>query len=251
MLDGNQSARLNKTLVREQQIASSAGAGYDSTARGPSLFILEGTPSEGVSVAELEAALREQIALLARDGVSAQELTRVKAQVTANEVYKRDSVFYQAMQIGQLESIGLSYQDIPVMLSKIQAVTAQQVQDAAREILKDDNLTVAVLDPQALAGKPKRSQMKEPSMRANLKVVIATSLLLGYDFNWRIATPKIQHWQAPSGAQVYFVENHDLPDAGCGGEFSGRQRFRHGRKIRPGRLDPCAARPGCRGHERG
>jgi len=156
VLDGNQSARLNKTLVREQQIASSAGAGYDSTARGPSLFTLEGTPSEGVSVTELEAALREQLALLAREGVSAQELTRVKAQVTANEVYKRDSVFYQAMQIGQMESIGLSYQDIPVMLSKIQAVTAQQVQDAAREILKDDNLIVALLDPQALAGKPKR-----------------------------------------------------------------------------------------------
>jgi zinc protease len=43
-----------------------------------------------------------------------------------------------------------------VMLLKLQAVTAQQVQDAAREILKDDNLTVAVLDPQALSGKPKR-----------------------------------------------------------------------------------------------
>ena len=156
VLDGNQSARLNKTLVREKQIASSAGAGYDSTARGPSLFTLEGTPSAGVSVAELEAALREQLALLVRDGISAQELTRVKAQVTANEVYKLDSVFYQAMQIGQMESIGLSYKDIPVMLSKIQAVTAQQVQDAAREILKDDNLTVAVLDPQALSGKPVR-----------------------------------------------------------------------------------------------
>jgi zinc protease len=156
VLDGNQSARLNKSLVREQQIASSAGAGYDSTSRGPSLFTLEGTPSEGVSVAAVEAALREQLALIVRDGVSAQELTRVKAQVTANEVYKRDSVFYQAMQIGQMESIGLSYQDIPVMLLKLQAVTAQQVQDAAREILKDDNLTVAVLDPQALSGKPKR-----------------------------------------------------------------------------------------------
>ncbi len=156
VLDGNQSARLNKTLVREKQIASSAGAGYDSTARGPSLFTLEGTPSVGVSVVELEAALREQLALLVRDGISAQELTRVKAQVTANEVYKLDSVFYQAMQIGQMESIGLSYKDIPVMLSKIQAVTAQQVQDAAREILKDDNLTVAVLDPQALSGKPVR-----------------------------------------------------------------------------------------------
>ena len=157
VLDGNQSARLNKVLVREQQIASSAGAGYDSTARGPGLFTLEGTPSAGVSVAELEAALREQLALLVRDGVSAQELARVKAQVTANEVYKLDSVFYQAMQIGQMESIGFTYQDIPVMLSKIQLVTAQQVQDAAREILKDDNLIVAVLDPQALSGKPKHA----------------------------------------------------------------------------------------------
>ncbi len=156
VLDGNQSARLNKTLVREKQIASNAGAGYESTARGPVLFILEGTPSNGVGVAGLEAALREQIAVLLRDGVNEQELARVKAQVTANEVYKLDSVFYQAMQLGQMESIGLKYRDIPLMLEKIQAVTAQQVQEAAREILRDDNLTVAVLEPQPLDVKPKR-----------------------------------------------------------------------------------------------
>lgn len=155
ILDGNESARLNKTLVREQQIASSVGAGYDSTARGPSMFTLEGTPSEGKTVADLEAALREQLSKLVRDGVSEEELQRVKAQVTANEVYKLDSVFYQAMQIGQMESIGLGYKAIPVMLRKIREVTAQQVQDAARDILKDDNLTLAVLDPQALTGKPK------------------------------------------------------------------------------------------------
>ena len=156
VLDGNQSARLNKTLVREKQIASSAGASYDSTARGPGMFTLEGTPSAGVNVSELEAAIREQITMLLRDGVNEQELARVKAQVTANEVYKLDSVFYQAMQIGQMESIGLKHQDIPVMLSKIQAVTALQVQEAAREILRDDNLIVAVLDPQPLSGKTKR-----------------------------------------------------------------------------------------------
>ncbi len=157
VLDGNQSARLNKTLVREKQLASSAGAGYDGTARGPSLFTLEATPSEGISVTTLETALREQIALLIRDGVSPEELARVKAQVTANEVYKLDSVFYQAMQLGEMESIGLKHQDIPVLLTKIQAVTAQQVQDAAREILTDDNLIVGVLDPQPLSGKPKHN----------------------------------------------------------------------------------------------
>ena len=155
VLDGNESARLNKHLVREQQVASAASASYDSTSRGPSLFTLDATPSTGKTVQDVEAALREEIALLVKDGVSEDELKRVKAQVMAGEVYKRDSVFYQAMQIGQLESIGLGYQAIPVMLEKLQAVTAEQVQQVAREFLQDDNLTVAVLDPQPLSGKPK------------------------------------------------------------------------------------------------
>src|SRR5487761_2224368 len=73
ILDGNETARLNKSLVREQQIASEAGAGYDSTARGPGMFTLEGTPTEGKTVVELEAALREQITKLVHDGVNAEE----------------------------------------------------------------------------------------------------------------------------------------------------------------------------------
>jgi zinc protease len=157
ILDGNESARLNKSLVREQQIASQVGAGYDSTARGPSMFTLEGTPSEGKTVADLETALREQLSKLIREGVSPEELQRVKAQVTANEVYKRDSVFYQAMQIGQMESIGLTHKAIPIMLRKIQEVTAQQVQDAAKEIFNDDHLIIAVLDPQPISDKPKHA----------------------------------------------------------------------------------------------
>ncbi|CAH1386297.1 M16 family metallopeptidase [Candidatus Nitrotoga sp. M5] len=157
ILDGNASARLNKILVREKQLASNVGAGYDATSRGPGMFVIEGTPSEGKTVTELEEGLREQIAILKRDGVNDEELKRVKAQVTASEVYKLDSLFYQAMQIGQLESIGLSYKAIPTMLKKIQAVTAQQVQDVARKFLQDDELTIAVLEPQPLSGKPKKT----------------------------------------------------------------------------------------------
>jgi zinc protease len=157
VLDGNSSARLNKALVRDQQVAMDVGTGYDSVARGPGLFLLEATPREGKTVGDVEHALREQLALLIRDGINADELERVKAQVMAGEVYKRDSVFYQAMQIGQMETSGLSYKDIPVMLQKLQAVTAQQVQDIAREIFNDDHLTVATLDPQPLSGKPRHA----------------------------------------------------------------------------------------------
>lgn len=155
VLDGNASARLNQHLVREQQVASGVGAGYDSIARGPGLFTLEATPSAGKTVADVEAALRAEITALIEAGVNDGELRRVKAQVTASEVYKQDSLFYQAMQIGQLESIGLGHQAIPQMLAGLQAVTAEQVRAVAAEFLRDDNLTVAVLDPQPLSGKPR------------------------------------------------------------------------------------------------
>ncbi len=154
VLDGNESARLNKELVREQRIASSAGAGYDSTGRGPGMFYIDGTPSEGKTVADLEAALRGEMEKLVRDGVTAEELARAKAQVVASHVFQLDSMFAQAMQIGQLESIGLSYRDVDTMLKKLQAVTAEQVREVAKKYLIDDSLTVAVLDPQPLEQKP-------------------------------------------------------------------------------------------------
>ncbi len=153
VLDGNESARLNKELVRERRIATSAGAGYDSTARGPGMFYLYGTPSEGKTTVELEAALRSEMEKLLLDGVTEEELARVKAQVVASHVFKLDSMFYQAMQLGQLESVGLSYRDTDTMVKKLQAVTTEQVRDVARKYVQDDSLTVAVLDPQPLEQK--------------------------------------------------------------------------------------------------
>jgi len=150
VLDGNGSARLNKELVRNQQIASSINADYDSTGRGPGMFFLSGTPSEGRSAAELESGLRIEIERLIDAGVTEKELRRVRAQVVSSHVFQLDSMFYQAMQIGQLESVGLSYRDLDTIIKKLQAVTAEQVREVAIKYLIDDSLTVAVLDPQPL-----------------------------------------------------------------------------------------------------
>ncbi|MHB1291794.1 MAG: M16 family metallopeptidase [Sulfuricella sp.] len=152
VLDGHASARLNQALVREQQIAVSVGAGYDLISRGPSMFILDGAPTEGKNVAELETAIREQIEKIKRDGVTEEELQRVKAQVIAAQVYQRDSMFYQAMLIGEVETAGLPLNTLETRLEKLKAVSARQVQEVARKYLVDDRLTVAVLDPQPLDG---------------------------------------------------------------------------------------------------
>lgn len=150
ILDGGDSARFSRDLVRGKQIAVSAGAGYDLNDRQQSLLLLDGSPANGHDMAALEAALRAEITKLQNTPITNEELERVKAQVLADHVYQEDSVFYQAMQIGTLEAVGLGWQKMDEYLPRIQAVTAEQVQAVARKYLIDDHLTVAVLDPQPM-----------------------------------------------------------------------------------------------------
>ncbi|PKO42694.1 MAG: peptidase M16 [Betaproteobacteria bacterium HGW-Betaproteobacteria-4] len=156
ILDGHDAARFNKKLVREDKVALSAGIDYDATARGPGMLYLHGTPSEGKTVGDLEAALRAEIARVQKDGVSEQELKRAKAQLIAGQVYKLDSMFGQAMEIGQIEAVGLPYRQLDRMLEKLQAVSAADIQAVANKYFNDDALTIGRLDPQPLDGKPRR-----------------------------------------------------------------------------------------------
>lgn len=157
VLDGHDAARFNKKLVREDKVALEIGIEYEATARGPGMFYFSGTPSEGHTVADLEAAIRAEIARVQKEGISEAELKRARAQLVASQVYKLDSMFGQAMEIGQTESAGISYRQIERMLDKLQKVTAAEVQAAARKYFTDDRLTVGSLDPQPLDSKPRRS----------------------------------------------------------------------------------------------
>ena len=151
VLSGNDSARLNQKLVRETSLAVDVGAGYDSTSRGrEALFELVGTPSEGKTVVELEAALIAEIDRIKTGGVTQQELDRVKAAVIASDVYQRDSMFYQAMQIGQLETMNYSWRLLKEYPDKLKAVTSEQIQAVAKKYLIKDNMTVATLEPQPI-----------------------------------------------------------------------------------------------------
>ena len=150
LLDGNDAARFPKRLVRGQKIAQSAGAGYDATLRGETKFILAGQPAAGKTIVELEAALRAEIKRIQDEGVTEEELKRIKTQTIAAQVYKRDSLMAQAMEIGHAEASGVNWRDIDKLLDKIRGVTAAEVQAVAQKYFIDDTLTVAVLDPQPI-----------------------------------------------------------------------------------------------------
>jgi zinc protease len=147
VLDGYDNARLNAQLVRTERVANSVSANYSGTARGPVLFVLDGTPARGVSTLELEQKLRAEIDKIAKQSVTEQELERVKKQLIASQVYKRDSVFGQAIEIGSIEMSGIRHTQIERVIERLSAVTPQQVQSVAQKYFNDDALTIATLIP--------------------------------------------------------------------------------------------------------
>jgi len=150
VLDGGASARLSRELVRRQKVAASAGAQYDAYARLPNLFLFVGTPTDAHTTEDVEQALRVQIKRVQEELVSPQELERVVTQAVASKVYEADSLFYQAMEIGVLETIGLDHRLIDDEIARLRAVTPEQVRSVARKYLVDRNLTVATLVPQEI-----------------------------------------------------------------------------------------------------
>jgi zinc protease len=150
ILDGGNSARFAKNLVRGSQVAAGVGAGYDAYTPRQELFTFSGTPSQGHTLDDLETAIKKEIDKLKNELVSEEELNRVKAQVVAAKVYEKDSVFYQAMSIGMFETIGLSWYDAEQYVDKVKTVTPEQIQKVAKKYFIDEHLTVAELDPQPI-----------------------------------------------------------------------------------------------------
>ena len=116
--------------------------------------MLSGTPAQGKSIQELEVAFRNEILNLQTHLVSDKELQRVKAQVISADIYEKDSVFYQAMIIGVLETIGLSWELADEYVERIKSISSEQVMAVAKKYLIDDRLTVADLHPISIKNNP-------------------------------------------------------------------------------------------------
>ncbi|MBY0409186.1 MAG: insulinase family protein, partial [Burkholderiaceae bacterium] len=160
VLNGYDGARLDRALTQgEQRVADSASSSAMVTGRGPSLFMLSGVPAADRTTAQVEDALRTEVARVARDGISEAELARVKTQWIASTVYERDSVMSQAQELGGNWVQGFPLDANERLLALLRTVTAEQVQTVAGKYFGDDQLTVATLLPQPLDAPRKRAPL--------------------------------------------------------------------------------------------
>jgi len=148
VLDGYDNARLNRILVKQEKVVNDVNVGYDMISRGPELFLISASLTKGKTVAQAQASIRRVLEELKQKGILESELKRIKVRILSEQIYKRDSIFGQAMEIGSTEMAGFSWRDINYMLDKMQTITPEQVQAVAKKYLLDEGLTIAVLDPQ-------------------------------------------------------------------------------------------------------
>jgi zinc protease len=146
ILSSGRSSRLYRSLVYEKQIALYAGGDYDDVSADPNLFYLYAGVMPGKTTEEVEKALYAEIDRFKTEPVSDEELQMAKNQAEASFIMSQDSVFYQAMLLGQYETVA-GWKYLEKYLEGIRAVTKDDILRVAREIFTEDGRTVGVLVP--------------------------------------------------------------------------------------------------------
>lgn len=146
VIGGGATSQIYRSLVVEQKLAVSAGAGYGSDSLGPARFSFYASPVPGVSLEKIEAALISEIEKLLKDGVAKEEVDRVKRSMIAEAIYARDSLSTGARVLGSALASGRTVEDVESWPHRIADITVDQVNAAARAVLEGQPSVTALLE---------------------------------------------------------------------------------------------------------
>jgi zinc protease len=141
---GNRTSRLYKALV-ETELATGVSAGlYPSV--DPHLFSITATVRDGRTPEEVQAALDAALDRLVSGDITQAELDKAKKQAKALFAYGTESVTGQAFWLAFSENFS-SYSWYEQYLDHLDAVTLEDVHEAARRYLRRSQRTVGWFIP--------------------------------------------------------------------------------------------------------
>lgn len=149
IVGGSSTSRLYRTLVIQQGLASQAGAGYQGDSMDLSNFILYALPRDDVEITRMEAALDAVLHEIQQNGITEAELARAKTQLIASAVYAQDSQQTMARIFGASLAVGRDIAELVAWPDNIEAVTAERVQAAARQLFEPARSVTGLLLPAA------------------------------------------------------------------------------------------------------
>jgi zinc protease len=147
ILGGGATSRLHRSLVTERKLALDVGAFYSPGGRDSGRFGFYATPRSGISVTEIESAIDAEVAAILAKGVDASEVERATRRMVAAEIYARDGVSGPARIFGAALATGRRIADVEAWPDRIAKVTAEEVDAAARFVLKPETSVTGILLP--------------------------------------------------------------------------------------------------------
>lgn len=134
ILGGGTTSYLTEKLQFDTQIATYTGAFYNGGSLDDTTFNLVVVPAAGVSLQEAEDALDQTLTTFMEEGVDAEQLDRIKLQIRADQTYARDNADSVASRYGRALAIGLTVSDVQAWPDILEAVSADDIMQAAAAV---------------------------------------------------------------------------------------------------------------------
>ncbi|MCH8568569.1 MAG: insulinase family protein [Balneolales bacterium] len=143
-------SRMYRSLVVDEQLALQLQGfnGFPGT-RFPGLFVVLGVPNQGVEINDLEARIYEEIETLINDGVTQQELDRVRTQARASAVRGLTSNMNLALGFARTHAQTGDWRNTFIDIERLNDVTIEDIQRVARQYLIERNRTVGSIVTQS------------------------------------------------------------------------------------------------------
>ena len=146
LMDGSSASRFTKNLVDTKKIALNTFISFDSYSREENLITIGGSPRTGINPNTLKKAIFDEFHSFIKNGLLDDELSNTKSRLLASNIYKFDSVFYQAMQVGMLETKGFNWKLLDEYIEDINNVTESDLVNAAKKIV-NNNYIYSLIEP--------------------------------------------------------------------------------------------------------
>ena len=138
VLGGGRTSRLYQALVEDQKIANDASAGAWLSLHDTAPAVLSASPSDGVTLDELEEAYMAVVNDVLANGFTDEEIERSRNSLAASAIYQRDSQAGMANLYGRTLAVGGTVEDVMNYPDDIRRVTADDAIAALRRVLGED-----------------------------------------------------------------------------------------------------------------
>jgi predicted Zn-dependent peptidase len=155
ILGGGETSRLYQRLVKEKEVCSNVGAG-SAGRMGPGMFRITCAVRPGKTIQEAEGLISEEVAKINASPVTDEELKRVRTTARRSAVSLRESALSRALSLADDAALYNDPNRVNTATDKLIAVTAADVQRAAKAYLRNDNMVVMETTPAAGPPSPPR-----------------------------------------------------------------------------------------------